>query len=99
MRKSPVLPGIHPVGPCLDRLFWQEHLALPRLLACPFAPAGLKAAAIEENPRDIEALQFDLEYSACWELQRYGCILLAANPYAGIVQLPKPQPQVKGETA
>ncbi len=82
MKKPPVFPGIHPVGPCLDRLFHQERIALPRLLACTFAPDGLKAAAIEDNPRHIEARQRDVEYSACWELKRYGCILLAANPYA-----------------
>lgn len=86
MKGSPVFPGIHPVGPCLDRLFHQEHIALPRLLACTFAPDGLKAAAIADNPLHVEARQLDLEYSAAWELQRYGAILLPANPYAAMLQ-------------
>lgn len=74
-------PGIHPVKHCLDRLFDKEVMALSRLLACEYAPAGLKQAAIAEHPRDVEARRFDLEYAACWELQRYGCILLGSNPY------------------
>jgi hypothetical protein len=88
MRKPPAfLPlGIHPVGPCLDRLFHQEHIAIPRLLACTFAPEGLKVSAIEDNPQHIEDRQKDLKYSAAWELQRYGCILLAFNPYSAITK-------------
>ncbi len=81
MKTAPVFPGIHPVGPCLERLHDCEVLALSRLLACRFAPQGLKDAVIAEHPERIEARKFDLEYAACWELQQYGCICLDRNPY------------------
>jgi hypothetical protein len=93
---APVFPGIHPVGPCLDRLFDREVMALSRFLAFEAAPfvdattgrtvpapdlAGLKAAIIAEQPERVEARKFDLEFAACWELQTYGAILLDENPY------------------
>jgi hypothetical protein len=92
-----VKSGIHPAGPCLDRLFDREVMALSRFLAfaaAPFVDAttgravpapdleGLKAAVIAEQPERVDARKFDLEYAACWELQRYGCICLERNPYA-----------------
>ena len=81
MKPAPVFPGLRPVGPCLDRLFDREVMAVSRLLACRFASQGLKDAVLAEQPERVEARKFDLEYAACWELQQYGCILLRSNPY------------------
>lgn len=86
----PIFAGIHPVGPCLERLYWQEVLALPRLMACE-CPEGLKQAAIANQPDNVAARQADLVSAVLWELQRYGAVSLPSNPYH--------QPQIYGASA
>lgn len=87
-----------PVKHNLARLYHQEFLAIPRLKAfnpAAFVDAttgqtvpvpdmpGLIAAAIAEFPADMDARKADLSSAILYELDRYGCILLAANPYEG----------------
>jgi len=70
-----------PVNSNLQRLFDTEVMSLSRLLACPFAPKALKQAAIADHPADVEERRRDLASAVRYELGRYGCILLAENPY------------------
>jgi hypothetical protein len=88
--------NLTPVKHCLARLFDREVMALSRFLAFEAsafvdaetgrtipAPdlAGLKAAVIAEQPERIAARQRDLSSAVLFEMEQYGCILLAANPY------------------
>lgn len=87
-----------PVHHNLARLFHQEFLAIPRLKAFNPAAfvdaetgrtipvpdmAGLVSGAIADFPADMDARRRDLSSAILYELDRYGCILLAANPYHG----------------
>ena len=76
-----IADGLRPVKACVIRLFEAEFDDLPRLLACPFAPDGLKQAAVESHPFTMAARRADVASAATWELSRYGCILVDANPY------------------
>lgn len=71
---------LQPVKHCLARLFDKEVMSLSRLLACNCAQ-GLKDAAVLEHPADMAARKADLSGAIIYELDRYGCILLASNPY------------------
>jgi hypothetical protein len=76
-----IADGVRPVKACVIRLFEAEFDDLPRLLACPFAPEGLKQAAVESHPQTMAARRADVASAAAWERSRYGCILVDANPY------------------
>lgn len=95
---APYGSKLTPVHHNLDRLFHQEFLAIPRLKAfnpSAFVDAengrtipvpdmsGLIAAAIADFPANMDARKRDLSSAILYELDRYGCILLAANPYHG----------------
>ena len=73
--------GLTPVKHCLSRLFDREVMAVSRLLACTFAPKGLKDAVIAEQPERIAARKRDLSKAILFELEQFGCILLESNPY------------------
>lgn len=77
---APYGSKLTPVKHCLARLFDKEVMSLSRLLAC-HCPQGLKDAAIAEHPADMNARKADLSGALLYELDRYGCILLATNPY------------------
>lgn len=82
---------LQPVRRCLARLFDQEVMALSRLLACDFAPEGLKQAVIADQPARVAERQASLASAIAYELDRYGCVLLQENPYH--------QPQIYGASA
>jgi len=75
--------GIKPVAANLRRLFEAEVTDLPRLLACDFAPEGLKAYAIANQPERVEARKADLISAMNYELNTFGYITLKPeqNPY------------------
>lgn len=71
-----------PVHHNLERLFEQEFIAIPRLLACD-CPQGLKDAAVKDYPEWLDARKRDLSSAILYEMSRYGCVLLEKNPYEG----------------
>lgn len=82
---------LQPVQFNLARLYAQEVTDLPRLLACKAASDDHKAAAIAAQPQLIARAAGTLASAIEYELDRYGCILLAVNPYY--------QPQIYGARA
>lgn len=98
---APYGSKLTPVHHNLERLFHQETVRLPRLKSFNPAAfvdaetgrtipvpdmAGLIASAIAENPADMAARKADLSSAILYEMSRYGCILLAANPYSAMLQ-------------
>jgi len=93
---APYGSALAPVKHNLERLFEQEFVAIPRLKAFkPTAlvdaetgrtipvpdMSGLIAAVTANYPANMDARKRDLSSAILYELDRYGCILLAANPY------------------
>lgn len=77
---APYGSKLTPVHHNLERLFDTEVMSLSRLLACE-CPQGLKDWAIAKHPENMDERKRDLSSAILYELDRYGCILLAANPY------------------
>jgi len=78
---APYGSKLTPVHHNLERLFDTEVMSLSRLLACQYAPQGLKDAAVLEHPANVAERKRDLSSAILYELDRYGCILLAKNQY------------------
>lgn len=77
---APYGSKLTPVHHNLDRLFDKEVMSLSRLLACK-CEQGLKDAVVREHPADMAARKADLSGAILYEMDRYGCMLLAKNPY------------------